>query len=62
MEAEAIRALADAQGVETGHTIAMINAQLASEKSRKDTIMESLKLMHTIQMDRQEAPSQEGQQ
>jgi hypothetical protein len=60
LEAEAILALADAQGVETGHAIAMINAQLSAEKSRKDTIMESLQLMHTIQMDRKEASQSEG--
>ena len=51
LEAEAVKAMAEANGVSTGHDIALINAQLAAEKQRKDELHSTLKLMHEIEQD-----------
>jgi hypothetical protein len=45
LEAEAIKALAEAKGVETGHAISLINAQIAAEKSRHDGMMSAIQTM-----------------
>lgn len=45
LEADSIKALAEAKGVETGHAIALINSQIAAEKARHDGMMSAIKTM-----------------
>jgi hypothetical protein len=42
LEAKATKELAEAKGVETGHAIALIDAQMSAEKNRKDSLMRVL--------------------
>lgn len=45
LEAQAVKALADAQGVESGHQIALIEAQLGAAKSQQDVVMKHIDMM-----------------
>ena len=45
MEAQAEKARAEAQGVETGHRIAAINAQIAAEKNHRDGVLSAIQVM-----------------
>ena len=45
MEAQAIQAMADANGVETGHNIAMLNAQIAAQKHQRDGVLSAIDVM-----------------
>ena len=45
MEAQAIQAIADANGVETGHNIAMLNAQIAAQKHQRDGVLSAIEVM-----------------
>ena len=62
LEAEAIKLLAEADGVDTGHAIAMINAELAAQKQHKDSLMTAIELMHDIEMDYQKKDSGKGEE
>lgn len=44
-EAEAIKALEEAKGVNTGHMVALINAQLAAQKQEHDSIVKEIETM-----------------
>ena len=56
LEAEAIKALAEAQGVESGHQIALLNAQISAAKGHQDGILKSLEIIQeAIQGDREHA-------
>lgn len=45
MEAEAIRALEEAGGVQTGHAIAAMNAEIAMAKAKQEGLMQSIEMM-----------------
>ena len=52
LEAEAIRAIAEAGGVQSGHEIAFINAQLGAERQHQSHLTDIMKLMHQIESER----------
>lgn len=52
LEADAILAKASAQGVDTGHNIAMLQTQISAAKHHQDGILQSLQLMHEIQKEK----------
>ena len=59
LEAEAIKAIAEAGGVQTGHEIAMINTQIAAEKNRREDLMQAVNLMKDLMPQGEgEAPQQ----
>ena len=45
LEAEAIKLMAEAQGVSTGHEIALLNARIGAEKSHRDHLMQQAEMM-----------------
>ena len=45
LQAEAVKLMAEAQGVETGHKIALLNTQIGLEKSHRDHLMKQAELM-----------------
>ena len=45
LQAEAQKLMAEAQGVDTGHKIAMLNAQIGAEKAHRDSLLKSAELM-----------------
>lgn len=45
LEAEAVKLMAEAQGVDSGHKIALLNAQIGAEKSHRDHLMKQAELM-----------------
>lgn len=45
LEAEAIKALADAQGVESGHNIALLEMQISMAKSNKESVLKTIEIM-----------------
>lgn len=45
LQAKAIKAVAEAQGVETGHQIAIINARIGAAKQHQDGLMKALSLL-----------------
>lgn len=46
LQAKAIKELSEAQGVESGHAIAMLEMQIAAEKLRNETMKNALGLLH----------------
>jgi chaperonin GroES len=48
LNAKAALEMAEAQGVESGHKIALINAQIAATKNHQDHILKSVELMQQI--------------
>jgi chaperonin GroES len=48
MEADVILKLKTAGGIDTGHEIALLNAQIGAAKNHQDGIMQSVKLLHEI--------------
>ena len=52
LEADAIRAVAEAGGVQSGHEIAFINAQIAAEKNHRDHLADVMKLVHDLEKER----------
>jgi len=46
LEAKAAKHLAEANGVDTGHQIAMLDAELGARKQQQDGIVKALELMH----------------
>ena len=55
LEADAIRAIAEAGGVATGHEIAFLNAQIAAENSHKQHIASVMKIASDLHMSQQES-------
>ena len=45
MEAEAVRALEEAGGVQTGHAIAALNAEIAMAKAKQDGLMSAIEMV-----------------
>lgn len=59
LEADAIKAIAEAGGVQTGHEIAAINTQLAAEKTRRKDMMDAARLIQDMVSKGKEAPQTE---
>ena len=57
LQAEAVKTLAEAKGVDVGHTIALINAQIAAKKHHQDAALGALKIMQEVMHGQQEAPN-----
>jgi chaperonin GroES len=51
LNAEAALAMAEAQGVDSGHQIALINAQIAMKKQEHEGQLRSIELMNKVMMD-----------
>lgn len=60
LQAQAVKALADANGVGTGHAIMMIEMELAAAKHHKDSIMEMIKMLHEDSKQQQQGGSENG--
>lgn len=54
LNAEAALALAEANGVDTGHQIALINAQIAMKKQEHEGQLRSIEIMHKVMVDQHE--------
>lgn len=53
LQAEATKLLAEAQGVDTGHQIALINAQIGAEKAHRDSLFRAAEtMMKAIELDK----------
>lgn len=48
LEADAVLAMAQAKGVETGHLIAMLDMQIAAKKAKMEGLLEAVKLLHEM--------------
>jgi chaperonin GroES len=68
LQAETMKLLAEAKGVDTGHSIALINAQIGAERSHKESLLKALEIMskHKTEQDKismnGNKPQQEPQQ
>ena len=55
LQAEATKLLAEANGVDTGHQIALINAQIGAEKAHRDSLFRAAEtMMKAIELDKKE--------
>jgi len=48
LEADSVLAMAQAGGIEAGHQIALLDAQIAAKKNHLDGVMEALRLLHEV--------------
>jgi chaperonin GroES len=48
LEAQAVKALADAKGVESGHAIAMLEAQIGAKKAHMEGTLKALDTLHKV--------------
>lgn len=48
LEADSVLAMAQAGGIEAGHQIALLDAQIAAKKNHLDGVMEALHLLHEV--------------
>ena len=62
MEAEAVKNIADAQGVNTGHQVALMNAEIAAAKHKQDGLLSAIETMMKLNESQQEAGQQQGEQ
>ena len=60
MEADVILKLKTAGGVDTGHEIALLNAQIGAAKQHQDGILASVKMIHEIMKSTQEGINDSG--
>ena len=61
LQAEAIKLMAEAQGVETGHQIALINAQIGAEKAHRDSLLQAADhMLRAIELDKAEISNAEN--
>ena len=59
LQAEATKLLAEAKGVDTGHQIALINAQIGAEKAHRDSLFRAAEtMMKAIELDKGEMTSE----
>jgi hypothetical protein len=58
LEAEAMKAIADAKGVQTGHAIAAMNTEIAAAKHRQDGLLKAIETMMKVS----DSMSQDNQQ
>jgi len=60
MEAQAVQALAEAKGVDTGHQIALLDAQIAAAKNKQEGTLEAIKLLHEMSQGDEDGGSKSG--
>ncbi|MDE2097561.1 MAG: hypothetical protein KGL39_09970 [Patescibacteria group bacterium] len=60
LEAEAIKVLKEADGVETGHAIALINAQIGAAKAHQDGLLKAIELIQKSMESVEEGGKGEG--
>lgn len=61
LQAEAIKLMAEAQGVDTGHQIALINAQIGAEKAHRDSLLKAADhMLRAIELDKAEISNAEN--
>ena len=61
LQAEAIKLMAEAQGVDTGHQIALINAQIGAEKAHRDSLLKAADhMLRAIEIDKAEISNAEN--
>lgn len=51
LHAQAAKAIAEAKGVDVGHKIALLEAQIAAKKNHVEQIMETARMMHDMTID-----------
>jgi chaperonin GroES len=62
LEAQVVETLAQAKGVDTGHQIALIEAQIGAAKNKQEGTLEAIKLLHSVMGgDRQGQGGDDGQ-
>jgi hypothetical protein len=59
LEAQVVQTLAEAKGVDTGHQIAILEAQIGAAKNKQEGTLEALKILQTMSKE-QEDGSQSG--
>jgi chaperonin GroES len=59
LQAEATKLLADAEGIDTGHQIALLNAQIGAAKSHEESLFKALQLMQKS-IDQRQKAAKEG--
>jgi hypothetical protein len=63
LQAKATKELSEAQGVDTGHQIALIEAQIGAEKVHHDSMAKALGILQKhVEMQQKAAEQQAGQQ
>lgn len=62
LKAEATKALAEAKGVDTGHQIALINAQIGAKKHHQDGMLKAMEIMQKAQAASGDSNDNAGQQ
>lgn len=61
LQAEAIKLMAEAQGVDTGHQIALINAQIGAEKAHRESLLKAADhMLKAIELDKAEISNAEN--
>ena len=60
MEAEAVRALEEAGGVQTGHAIAALNAEIAMAKAKQDGLMSAIEMVMKLSEGPEDKEPSEG--
>ena len=54
LQAQAIKALAEAKGVESGHAIALLEAQIGAAKAHQEGILRTIDMVHDAMIDKEE--------
>lgn len=54
LQAQAIKALAEAKGVESGHAIALLEAQIGAAKAHQEGILRTIQMVHDAMIDKEE--------
>ena len=54
LQAQAIKALAEAKGVESGHAIALLEAQIGAAKAHQEGILRTIDMVHDAMVDKEE--------
>ena len=53
MEAEAVRALEEAGGIQTGHAIAQLNSEIAMAKAKQDGLLSAIEMVMKLSEDKE---------
>lgn len=59
LRAQSVKTLAEAKGVDVGHQIALIEAQIGAKKAHQEGILATIKMLHEVSMDNIEANQHE---
>lgn len=60
LEAQVVKTLAEAKGVDTGHQIAILEAQIGAAKAKQEGTLEALKILHDISKGQDDGGSKQG--